>query len=315
MEHRPLPGDGSEAGKPAPAPRPDLNALLLFYDTVNAGSINRAARNLGIPKSTISRKLSLLEQQFGAALVKRGPRSLGLTEIGTALYQRCERIAGELEGASAQTSEMQSGISGVLRISMPAFLLPAASEVVADFAGENPALRMEIEAHNRWVDVVEEPFDVAIQLGRPVDSSASMRRLAELGRSVFATPDYIERKGVPRSASDLADHDLIMHQYQQRDRVWPDLAPRAGTVVSSPVRAVTNHAIMVKSLVGRGLGIGLLPDLMCAEDLAEGRLMRLPVLWDCPPLLVYATFLERRYATHKTRSFLDLFAAYLREPA
>lgn len=316
MEHQPTDGVRAERGGRRPAsPRTDLNALLLFYDTVNAGSINKAALQLGMPKSTISRKLALLEEQFGSTLLKRGPRALGLTEIGTALYERCERIVAELQDADVETSEMQSGVTGLLRVSMPVFFMSWMAEAIADFARDNPALRLEIEAHNRWVDVGEEPFDIAVQFGTPRDSSVPMRRLARLSRGLYASPDYLAARGMPRVVADLAGHELIPHQYQHRDRAWPEIPARDGGKSDAPGRVMVNHAVLVHELVRRGLGIGLMLDIMCRQDMDEGRLVRLEMDWEAAPLLVYATFLAPRYAPRKTRAFLDRIAAHIRERA
>ena len=122
------------------ASRIDLNALILFYETVNLRSINKASVALSMPKSTISRRLKLLEQQFGSTLLKRGTRSLSLTETEQTLYERCERIVGEIEKANLQTARMQDEMSGVLRVAMPTFLIGWASESIARFAKAHPAL-------------------------------------------------------------------------------------------------------------------------------------------------------------------------------
>lgn len=316
MEHQATDSTRTERGGRRPASsRPDLNALLLFYDTVNAGSINKAAQQLGVPKSTISRKLALLEGQYGSTLLKRGPRALGLTEIGTALYERCERIVAELRDADTEASEMQSGVTGLLRVSMPVFFMSWMAEAIADFARENPALRLEIEAHNRWVDVGEEPFDIAVQFGTPRDTAVPMRRLVKLSRGLFASPAYLAANGTPRRVADLADHELIPHQYQQRDRAWPEIPRRDGTKGGIAGRVTVNHAVLVHELVRRGLGIGLMLDIQCRPDIEAGRLVRLTMDWEAAPLLVYATFLAPRYAPRKTRAFLDRIAAHVRKRA
>jgi DNA-binding transcriptional LysR family regulator len=297
------------------SPRIDLNALMLFYETVNIRSINKASAVLDMPKSTISRRLRLLEQQLGSTLLKRGSRALGLTETGEALYQRCERIVAELEQANLQTAQMQDEMSGVLRVSMPVFFIGWVSEAIADFARLHPAVRLEIEAHNRAVDVAEERFDVAIHFGKVPDSYHPSRRLAELPRSFYATPKYLQARGVPSSYADLAGHEMIQHQYQVRDKVFPLLDRDGGTSVPLPARAVVNHAVLVRELVLRDLGIGLMPDIMCRQDVAEGALARVPLDWRSPPLSVSATYLARRHSPLKTRSFLDHLSMFLREHA
>ncbi len=294
-------------------PRIDLNALMLFYETVNARSINKASTLLSMPKSTISRRLRMLEQQFSSTLLKRGSRSLSLTETGRALYQRCESIVSELEKANLQTASMQEEMSGVLRISMPSFFVGWVAEAIADFAREHPALRLEIEAHNRHVDVSEEPFDVAIHFGKPAETFHPTRSLAELSRSFYATPAYLERHGTPTRYFELVSHDLIAHQFQMRDKVFPWFAQPDGASMPLPPRIVVNNAVLVRDLVLRDLGVGLMPDIMCLEDVAAGRVVRVPLDWESPPLAASATYLARRYAPAKTRAFLDHLSAFLRK--
>lgn len=295
--------------------RIDLNALILFHDVVQARSINKAAIALEMPKSTISRRLRLLEEQLGSTLLKRGSRALGLTESGQALYQRCEHIVAELEQANLQTTEMQDEMAGVLRVSMPVFFIGWVSEAIADFAKRHPSLRLEVEAHNRQVDVAEEPFDVVIHFGNPPETYHPSRKLAELPRSFYATPAYLAERGTPRIYDDLAGHDLIQHQYQLRDKIFPPLRREDGTSAPLSARAVVNHAVLVRELVLGDLGIGLMPDIMCRQDVAEGQLNRIPLDWQSPPLTASATYLARRYAPAKMRVFLDSIAGFLQSHA
>lgn len=286
----------------------DLNGLMLFYETVNARSINKASQILDIPKSTISRRLRNLEEYFNSALLKRGSQSLGLTESGQALYRRCEIIAEELEKADLQTSRIQHELSGVLRVSMPTFFVEWVSEAIADFARIHPAVCLEIEAHNRHVSVADEPFDVAIHFGKPAETFNPTRNLIELPRSFYAAPDYIANHGCPLRYLDLSAHQLIVHQFQMRDRVFPWLVGHGENTAQIIPRAVANNAIMVRDFVVRGLGIGLMPDIMCQQSLNAGKLTRLELDWDCPPLLTSATYLARDYAPRKIRAFLDYVA-------
>jgi DNA-binding transcriptional LysR family regulator len=291
--------------------RIDLNAMKLFFETVNVGSINKAAAALEMPKSTISRNLRLLEQQLGTVLLKRGSRSLGLTETGEALYRRCERIVAELEAADLQTTQMQDEMSGVLRVSMPVFFIGWVSEAIADFARLHSGIRLEIEAHNRAIDVAEERFDVAINFGKMPESYHPSRLLAELSRSLYATPRYLEKHGIPEAYTDLAGHELIQHQYQVRDKVFPQVGHYGKTSGLLTPRVVVNHALLVHELVLHDLGIGLMPDIMCRKDLANGTLVRLSLDWECPLLSVSANYLVRRYSPLKTRKFLDHLSDFL----
>lgn len=290
----------------------DLNALLLFYETVNARSINKAATLLDMPKSTISRRLRLLEQHFGSILLKRGSRSLSLTETGRAVYRRCESIVQELEKVSLQTAHLQEEMTGALRVSMPSFFAGWVADALAEFSRDHPGLCLELEAHNRYVDVAEEPFDIAIHFGKPPEAFHPSRTLVQLSRSFYATPAYLQRAGVPRAYVDLRNHDMILHKYQMRDRIFGG-APGLKDAPAVEPRVVANNAILVHELVLRDLGIGLMPDMMCLGDVETGALVRIDLDWRSPPLLASATFLARQFTPAKTRVFLDHLTTFLRQ--
>lgn len=296
-----------------PYGRIDLNALMLFYETVNARSINRASILLATPKSTISRRLRLLEQQLNSTLLKRGARALSLTETGRALYERCERIVEELDRANIQTAVFQQEMSGVLRVSMPSFFVSWMAEAIAEFAKAHPSLRLEIDALNRYVDVAEEPFDVAIHFGKPVESFHPSRVLAELPRSFYASPQYLAEHGTPVCHCELSHHELIVHQFQMRDKIFPWFSRPEEQSGQQPPRVIVNNAVLVRDLVLSHLGLGLMPDIMCVEDIAAGRLVRIPLDWESPPLMASATYHARRYSPAKTRAFLDHIARFLKQ--
>ena len=181
----------------------DLNALLLFFEVVNARSISSAAKKLDIPKSTVSRKLMFLEDQVGAVLFKKGGRKLAITDIGQALYEHCERIAAEIEEAGLGTTRMQTELRGMLRVSMPVdFGTGWLSSAIAAFAVSYPDIHLVIDANSRWIDVSVEPYDVAVQLGTLPVTHDGIRHLASITRGVYASPSFLERKGVPFSVDD-----------------------------------------------------------------------------------------------------------------
>ena len=160
--------------------RMDLNALVLFYEAVNSQSISQAATRLGVPKSTVSRKISVLEHQVGSTLVRRGAQGISLTEVGTVLYDHAQKIITEIEDAGFHASEMQSELVGVLRISLPVdFGVSWLSRLIAEFARNHTEIRLVVDINNRWVDVTEEPYDVAVHLGRPRKADAAYVALLE----------------------------------------------------------------------------------------------------------------------------------------
>jgi DNA-binding transcriptional LysR family regulator len=287
----------------------DLNLLMLFMEIVSAGSISQAAARLDAPKATLSRKLRQLEQQVGAVLLKRGPHRLEVTEIGQALLQHCQHIATEAAQASALASEMQSQLRGTMRVCIPFGLASTwVSQALARFALEYPDVRLIIHVTNSWVDVSEDPYDVAIYIGRVLNEHLPVRRLAELQRGVYGSPAYCERKGIPQKPADLVDHDCIALETQLRDRLWTFEVPGTTRAVTVAPRMTVSEIIAVREMAVAGLGYSILTHAVCAAEVQAGRLVRVLADWQIPPVDISVTFLERRHMPLRIRAFIDMLA-------
>lgn len=296
-----LPADWTEGGL-------DLNLLVLFYQVVNIGSISRAAVRLRVPKATLSRKLRQLEEQVGAVLLKRGPHRLEVTEIGRALHEHCERIATIATDASQIVGEMQSGVRGVIRVAMPFGLANTAlSRGMVQFAQRYPEVRLYAQVCNRWVDVSEESYDVAIYIGSVRNQDLPMRRLASMPRALFASPDYIARRGAPKTESELLSHDCIALESQVNDNLWRAPGPD-GELESIIPRMTTTDIVLAREMTLAGVGIAMLTHALCAEDVRAGRLVRVLPEMTIPPVSISAIYLERRYLPLRIRMFIDTMA-------
>ena len=282
---------------------------MLFMEIVNAGSISQAAARLETPKATLSRKLRQLEQQVGAVLLKRGPHRLEVTEIGQALLQHCQRIAAEAADASGIASEMQSQLRGTMRICVPFGLASTwISQALARFALEYPDVRLTIHVTNSWVDVSEDPYDVAIYIGRVRNEHLPVRRLAELARGVYGSPAYCERKGVPQKPWDLMNHDCIALESQLHDRLWTFEVPGSDRTVTVAPRMTVSDIIAAREMAVAGLGFSILTHAVCEAEVQARRLVRVLPDWQIPPITISATFLERRHMPLRIRAFIDLLA-------
>jgi DNA-binding transcriptional LysR family regulator len=288
----------------------DLNLFLIFAEIVELGSLTRAALALQMPKSTLSRKLRQLEQQVGAVLLKRGVHALELTEIGRVLLCHCQRIASEAAEASQLATEMQSGLKGVLRISLPLGLNDTwITRVLASFASQYPEVKLVVDVTNRWVDVSGESYDVAIHVGRILNEQLPARRLATLTRGLYASPAYLARKGVPQAPEDLLSHDCIALESQLSDRLWTFDSPdgRGGTASVTPRMRVTD-IIIAREMAAAGVGLAILTEAVCTAQVSAGQLVKVLPQWRLPPVAVSATFLERRHLPRRIRVLLDQMA-------
>lgn len=291
----------------------DLNALLLFFEVVNARSISSASRKLDIPKSTVSRKLMFLEDQLGAVLFKKGGRKLAVTDIGQALYEHCEGIAAEIEEAGLGTTRMQTELRGMLRVSMPVdFGTGWLSSAIAAFAVSYPEIHLVIDANSRWIDVSVEPYDVAVQLGTLPETHGGVRHLASITRGVYASPSFLERRGVPLSVDDFERFDCIVTEHQRAEGVWNFRSGLGVKVIDVVGRISVNHIGVARELVIGGVGLGILPNIMCQNDVRAKRLVRVLTDWESPSLQVSATFLGKRKESRRLRAFLDFMERKLK---
>jgi DNA-binding transcriptional LysR family regulator len=285
----------------------DLNALLVFFEVVNAQSITKAARTLGLPKSTVSRKIQHLESQVGSALLKRRNRRITVTEEGLRLHDHCGRIAAEIEDAGLQATQMRTSLKGRLRVSMPIdFGIGWLSRAMASFAEKYPSIDLEIHVNGRWVDVSEESYDVAIHLGQLLNPDLPFRRLSALTRGVYASPEYLARKAPTINLSD--EHECVLTEQQLAEGIWTQ-ANKEGQRREG--RVVVNNIGVARELVISGIGVGVLPNVMCRNDVKSGRLVRIMLDRQIPALEASATFFAGRYLPSKTKVFLDHVTEFL----
>jgi DNA-binding transcriptional LysR family regulator len=296
--------------------RLDLNSLRLYYDVVNAGSITRAAEQLRMPKSTISRKLAQLERDLGVILLKKGPKRLATTDIGAVLYDRCRRLVLEIEDVGLATAEMQGELRGVLRISIPVdFGISWISRAIAAFVHKYPDIHLEVEVNSRVVNPREDPYDLTIQLGPLKESGLTYRRLATITRGVYASPDYLERRGMPRAVEDFGKHDCIVTDQQRQDGVWTFRNQARHRFIEVSGKVMVNNIGIARDLAISGVGLSMLPNIMCQNDVKSGRLVRVLTSWESPPVQATALILSRKGIPNKTRVFLDFLAERLSDDA
>ncbi|WP_018699308.1 LysR family transcriptional regulator [Amorphus coralli] len=290
----------------------DLNALVLFYEVANCQSLSSAATKLRLPKSTVSRKIKSLETQVGATLLRRGARNTSLTEIGKVLYDHSQRIISEIEDAGFHASQMQSELSGVLRISLPVdFGISWLSRLIADFSVQHSEIKLVVDINNRWIDVTEEPYDVAVNLGQPRNIDLPMRKFSSLTRGLYASPSYIDREGPLEIFQDLRKHECVVTAHQFEEGVWRLGRPEDREPIEIEPRVQVNNIGIAREVVVDGLGIGMLPNVMCRNDVAAGRLVRLLPEWNGPPVEACATYLGRRRVQRKTKVFMDFLSHHL----
>src|ERR1700753_1828940 len=191
----------------------DLNDIVVFTKVVETKSFTGAAEQLGLPKSTVSRKLAQLEERLGVRLVQRTTRKLALTEIGEAYYERCARIVSDVQSAEQIVTDMQASPRGRVRVSAPVDLSSKyLGAIIAEFMVEHPDISIELDASDRVVDLIEESFDLAVRIGPMPESTLIARKLCVIAQQMAASPSYLAKRGTPKTTEELEDHDRLLFQ-------------------------------------------------------------------------------------------------------
>ncbi len=291
----------------------DLNAIAIFAKVIDAGSFVGASRALGIPKSTVSRKVSELEEELGARLLQRTTRTLHLTDAGEAFHRHAVRVLAEVEEAERAVTFLQDVPRGVLRVTTPlsfGFFGP----IIGCFLTLHPEVRAEIICTDRLVDLVQEGFDVAIRTGTLADSSLIARSLGTLKSYVVATPDFFEAHGVPESPEDLARFDAVVFGVGMSNATWRLFADGQTTYVEVKPRLIVNDPELLIASVLEGVGIGLVPAHLCVDHLRSGRLRRVLADYCSPSIPVSAVYPSTRHISPKVKAFLDHLSEGMNPP-
>lgn len=284
----------------------DLNDMSLFAQVVDAGSFTAAARVLGMPKSTLSRHISKLESQLNCRLLQRTTRSLRLTDIGAEFYQRCIRIVAEAKEAERLISRNLETPSGLLRVTAPpGFGKNLLGSLVTDYLKQFPEVRLELDLSNRFVDLVEEGFDLALRAGHLQDSSMIARRLGESAMMVCAAPSYLQQRENPKIPEQLQEHDCLLHPGTDGRCVFRFSGPNRIARIELQGKLTVNNMDTLQEAAIAGLGIALLPWNICKDAVERGDLLLLLEDWQLPVGGIYAVYPSPRYLTPKVRSFID----------
>jgi DNA-binding transcriptional LysR family regulator len=289
----------------------EIDDLLLFAQIAKVRSITGAAAALGVPKSTVSRRLAALEARLKASLVLRSTRKLELTDAGHELYEHSRRIGDEMALIKAWASRQQTEPSGRLRMSMPAdFAQFWLADAIASFHARHPQVRLEIDLSPRKSDLVAEGLDCVVRIGALPDSALYARKLTDIAVSLYASPLLMARHALPAQPRDMQDWPLI----ETRKTAATATVLRNGKRQAElPWRGdvVVNSIGMVMQLMLAGAGAGLVPDVMCQADVRAGRLVRLLPLWHASTVPAWV-LLPSKTLPARTRAFVDHLMQALR---
>ena len=280
----------------------DLNQTRVFVEVARAGGFGAAARRLGLPKSTVSARIQSLEQRLGAQLFKRSTRQLALTDEGKAYFDAVAGAIDSLVNAEAASSSEKGVLSGKIRFTAPLeFPRDAITSALASFLQKHPRVRFEIMLTNRPLDLVAENVDLALRGGDPGGAGLIIRKVGEIGFGLYASPQYIDRCGRPKSLEELGQHDLLVFVSPSQSRVL-----RAAELLQGhEPRIATDNFAFLRRLVVAGIGVAAIPDILVRHEVAAGRLERVLDAWSGDPSALYVVFPSRKDMTPRVKAFAD----------
>jgi DNA-binding transcriptional LysR family regulator len=295
----------------------EANDLMLFARVVDEGSFSRAAQRAGLPKSTVSRRIALLETQLGERLLLRTTRKLTVTDFGHGVLEHARQVAAEVTAAAALAQHRQAQPSGRLRVSMPSdFANGVLAQALAQFVARHPAISLELDLSPRRVDLYGENFDLALRMGDlPDDASLAARRLAVFAGGLSGAPPYLKRHGEPPEPAALMEHDTLRLLLRNGEPApWVLSRGDARWEGTPPGRATANSPELLMRLARLGAGITTLTHHFAEPYVHGGELEPVLAEWSLPPAVAWAVFPGRRLMPARTRVFLDTLEAEFSGP-
>lgn len=295
-----------------------LRSMEVMVAVAEAGSFAAAASRLDISAVMVGKHVAQLESHLGARLIQRSTRRQSLTEVGAAFVEDCRRVLEQVRWAESAVERSRAAPQGLLRVSAPVtYGSQAIAPLVAQFLKMHDQVRVDLQLTDSVVDLAGEGIDVAVRIGRVSDENLVARPLSPYRMVIAAAPAYLRQRGTPQRASDLAQHDCLSHSVWQRRAEWTMHDRGESILWPEQARLACNQGDGLRAAALQGLGLVMQPEVLLADDLAQGRLV--PVLQNClPPArpvhLVYAADQRRlpklaRFIEHVVQALGDAHQA------
>ncbi|HEX3853132.1 MAG TPA: LysR family transcriptional regulator [Polyangiaceae bacterium] len=287
----------------------DLNDVAAFVRVVENSGFAKAARELGVPTSTVSRAVARLEESVGVRLLHRTTRNLSVTSEGHAFHERVAPLVASLRDATRTLGSGSKEPEGMLRVTAPndigsAFL----SEEIVHFADRYPLLRVDLMLTNRKVNLVSEGLDVAVRAGRLESSSLVARKIGTLQFELYASPTYAERARLPATLAELSRHKIVAWGARDGKISWQLKGPRGEETADLGVRIACDDFGFVRAATVAGGGIGLMPRMIALTEVATGRLVRVLPEYGQGGAVLHVIYPSTRQVPTKVSAFRDFLA-------
>lgn len=293
----------------------ELEAIRTFLTVAEHSSFSAAARLLGMTPASVTRTISALEEKLGVQLLLRTTRKVSLTSAGAAYAARVAPLAQGIARATEETRDLQQVTAGSLRVSAPMSLgMKVLPTVLSQFAIIHPKTSVAIELSDRFVDILQENYDLAIRIsGPPTDKSTIWRKIRPVSRLLVASPSFLERNGIPKRPEDLNGLECLSYNDQSKTEVWELSRPGQTRAVEARGRFSINNGDFLCSLAAAGEGIALLPHFIVEEDLRAGRLVEVLPDWSTPEIWLTLYYPPYAQLPLRVATFSDFFEAFIKE--
>lgn len=283
-----------------------LENMQVFVRIVEAGNITKAAEQLNLAKSAVSKRLGDLETRLGSKLINRTTRTSSLTDAGNQYYQRVKLLIGEVDSLNGDMACKTQVLSGSLRLAVPlSFGISHLTPAIDVFMHQHPDLHIEIDFSDRKVDIIEGGYDLAFRIGSLPDSGLQARKITPIKHAICASPSYLKRQGMPTTPKELATHKIVKYGN------WPlagmPLLDRKGQqhLVNMDACLTANNGDAMKQIALSGHGIVMLPTFIVWDALAKGDLVPILENYSLATMHAYAVYPSTRYLPRKVRSLID----------
>lgn len=290
--------------------------MQAFAAVVEAGSFVRGADTLDMSKSAVSRLVAELEERLGTRLLQRTTRKLSLTREGEVFLERCKDLLSAVADAEDEVTRHAGEVIGDLRISAPvSFGLAHLAQLWPVFMSQHPKVTLDVTLADRFVDLIDEGYDVAIRIARLADSSLVSRHIANTRLILCATPQYLREHGEPAVPAELADHPVFTYKLLATGEHWHFTGPLGPVAVKVNPRMRSNSGDSCREAALQHQGIILQPSFLVGAQLASGELVEVLPQFRSAELGIYAVYPSRKQLAPKVRRLVDFLVESFRAPA
>ena len=293
-----------------------LEDIQVFIRIVEAGGIGKAADQLNMAKSAVSRRLTELESRLATKLIQRTTRTLNLTEAGQVYYQRAIKVVDSFETLNHSVQTSDQSLSGTLRIALPlSFGLSHLSPVLDKFASEHPQLTLKLDFSDREVDLIEEGIDLAFRIGDLKETAIQARKILPIRFMICASPEYLEQAGLPETPQDLKNHKILQYASDQNQGWFFVDSEGKQNSVNLESKLIANNGDFLMKMAIEGHGVLFSPTFIVWQAIAEGQLKPILTDYQLRELNAYVIYPQTRFLSQKARVFIDFLVAYFGKQA